>query len=113
MVLLSEDREDEYLTEAEIEEESKHAVDYDVWLDEETGFTKIEKYIGSMLAVECPSCGYRTLRVTNEEVISSPTIDSEGEILNYYTCSYCNHKERRTITTKRLGSKPEVQTAGS
>jgi len=113
MVLLSEDREDEYLSDAEIEEEAKHSVDYDVWLDEETGFTKIEKYIGSMLAVECPSCGYRTLRVTNEEVISSPTMDREGELLNYYTCSYCNHKERRTLTTKRLGTKPEIQTAGS
>ncbi len=108
MVLLPEDKEDEYLDEKMIEEEAKHAVDYDVWLDEETGFTKIEKYDGTLLAIECPSCGYRTLRVVKEEVIQSPTHEREGEILNYYTCSYCNHKERRTITTKKLSGKPEV-----
>ncbi len=104
MILLSEEQEDEYLDEKMIEEEARHAVDYDVWLDEETGFTIIEKYDGSLLAIECPSCGYRTLRVVKEEVITSPTMDQEGELLNYYSCSYCNHKERRTITTKRLAS---------
>jgi len=102
MQLMSEDREDDYLTPEMIDEEARHAVDYDVWLDEETGYTKIEKYDGSSLAVECPSCGYRTLRVENEEVILSPTLEHEGELLNYYKCSYCGHRERRTIVTKRL-----------
>lgn len=102
MKLMSEEHEDEYLSPEMIDEEARHAVDYDVWLDEETGYTKIEKYDGSSLAVECPSCGYRTLRVENEEVILSPTKDQEGEILNYYKCSYCGHRERRTIVTKKL-----------
>lgn len=102
MKLMSEEHEDEFLTPEMIDEEARHAVDYDVWLDEETGYTKIEKYDGSSLAVECPSCGYRTLRVENEEVILSPTKEREGEILNYYKCSYCGHRERRTIVTKKL-----------
>lgn len=102
MTLLSEDLEDEYLDAKMIEEEATHHVDYDVWLDESTGYTKIEKYDGASLAIECPSCGYRTLRVVNEEVIQSPTYDTEGELLNYYQCSYCNHKERKTIVTKKL-----------
>ncbi len=102
MKLMSEEHEDEYLTTEMIDEEARHAVDYDVWLDEETGYTKIEKYDGSSLAVECPSCGYRTLRVENEEVILSPTREQEGELLNYYKCSYCSHRERRTIITKKL-----------
>lgn len=108
MKLLSEDVEDDYLTAEMIEEEAGHSVDYDVWLDEETGYTKIEKYDGAALAVECPSCGYRTLRVEDQEVIKSATVDSEGEILEYYKCSYCGHKERRTNTTKRLAAKPEI-----
>ena len=108
MKLLSEDVEDDYLTAEMIAEEASHAVDYDVWLDEETGYTKIEKYDGSSLAVECPSCGYRTLRVEDEEVIRSATVDAEGEILEYYKCSYCGHKERRTVTTKKLPSAPKV-----
>ena len=102
MKLMSEEHEDEYLTPEMIDEEARHSVDYDVWLDDETGYTKIEKYDGSALAVECPSCGYRTLRVENEEVILSPTKDQEGELLNYYKCSYCGHRERRTIVTKKL-----------
>lgn len=102
MKLMSEEHEDDYLTAEMIDEEARHAVDYDVWLDEETGETKIERYDGSSLAVECPSCGYRTLRVENEEVILSPTKEKEGELLNYYKCSYCGHRERRTIVTKKL-----------
>ncbi len=102
MKLISEEEEDEYLTDEQIEEEAMHAVDYDVWLDEETGYKKIEKYEGSSLAVECPSCGYRTLRIENEEVIRSATVDQEGELLNYFKCSYCGHRERRTVVTNKL-----------
>ncbi|MEN8249027.1 MAG: hypothetical protein ABFS32_08850 [Bacteroidota bacterium] len=109
MKLLSEDVEDDYLTAEMIEEEASHAVDYDVWLDEETGFAKIEKYDGSALAIECPSCGYRTLRVEDEEVVFSATVDSEGEILEYYKCSYCGHKERKTVITKKLMASPSVE----
>lgn len=109
MKLMSEEHEDEYLSPEMIDEEARHAVDYDVWLDEETGYVKIEKYDGSSLAVECPSCGYRTLRVENEEVIRTPTIDQEGELLNYYKCSYCGHRERRTIVTNKLKETPKVK----
>lgn len=109
MKLMGEDVEDDYLTPEMIEEEAKHAVDYDVWLDEATGYTKIEKYDGSSLAIECPSCGYRTLRVEREEVVMSPTVDQEGELLNYYKCSYCGHKERRTIVTHKLAAPPKVE----
>jgi len=108
MKLLDEEHEDEYLTSEMIEEESNHAVDYDVWLDEETNYSKIEKYDGSSLAVECPNCGYRTLRVEDEEVVMSPTVDTEGELLEYYKCSYCDHRERRTVVTKKLLSKPVI-----
>jgi DNA-directed RNA polymerase subunit RPC12/RpoP len=108
MKLLGEDVEDQYLTGEMIEEEAGHSVDYDVWLDEETGYTKIEKYDGAALAIECPSCGYRTLRVEDEEVITSPTVDSEGELLEYYKCSYCDHRERQTIITKKLNTAPKV-----
>jgi len=108
MKLMSEEEEDEYLTSEMIEEEAMHAVDYDVWRDVETGFVKIEKYDGSALAIECPSCGYRTLRVVDEKVLRSPTIDSEGELENFYECSYCGHKEVKIVETRRLHKKPEI-----
>jgi Zn finger protein HypA/HybF involved in hydrogenase expression len=108
MKLMSEEEEDKYLTDEMIEEETMHAVDYDVWRDSETGYISIEKYDGSSLAVECPSCGYRTLRVTDEKVLRSATIDQEGELENFYECSYCGHKEVRIAKTRKLHSKPEI-----
>ncbi len=108
MKLVSEEEEDAYLSNQQIEDEAMRSVDYDVWLDEETKEVKIEKYDGSSLAVECPSCGYRTLRVENEEIIRTATVDLEGELLNYYKCSYCNHRERRTIFTNKLRETPRV-----
>jgi multisubunit Na+/H+ antiporter MnhF subunit/Zn finger protein HypA/HybF involved in hydrogenase expression len=108
MKLMSEEEEDKYLTDEMIEEEALHAVDYDVWLDAETGFTLIEKYDGASLAIECPSCGYRTLRVVDEKVLRSPTIEAEGELENFYECSYCGHKEVRIVNTRKLHKKPEI-----
>ena len=58
MKLMSEEEEDVYLDEGMQAEEDVFSIDYDVWLDEETGFTKIEKYSGHLHAEECPECGY-------------------------------------------------------
>jgi len=106
MKLMGEEDEDKYMTDEMIEEEAKAAVDYDVWLDAETGYTKIERYDGASLAVQCPSCGYRTLRVTDEQVLRSPTVDEEGELEEHLACSYCGHKERKVKVTHKLRAKP-------
>ncbi len=108
MALMSEDQEDKYLTEEMIAEEAQHAVDYDVWCDEETDYVKIEKYDGSALAIECPSCGYRTLRITEAKVLRSPTVEEEGELENFFACSYCGHKEVKIDKTRKLHRKPEI-----
>ncbi len=49
MKLLSEEEEDVYLDEGMQAEENVFSVDYDVWIDEETGYTKIEKYAGHLV----------------------------------------------------------------
>ena len=48
MKLLSEDEEDVYLDEGMQAEENAFSIDYDVWVDEESGFTKIEKSIQTL-----------------------------------------------------------------
>ncbi len=106
MKLLSEEEEDKHMTDEMIEEEARASVDFDVWFDEETGYTKIEKYDGTSLAVECPSCGYRTLRVIEDQILRSPTVDEEGELEEFLACSYCGHKERKVVVTHRLRTKP-------
>lgn len=100
MKLMSEDEEDVYLDEGMQAEEDVFSIDYDVWLDEETGFTKIEKYSGHLHATECPECGYQTYKVIKEDVVKKPTSDEDGELIRYFECGFCDH---RSQSTHRIG----------
>ncbi len=101
MKLLSEEEEDVYLDEGMQAEEDAFSVDYDVWIDEQSGYTKIEKYNGRLHALQCPDCNYQTLRVDREEVIQPATDTEEGELMKYFTCGYCGYKERKSFTIAR------------
>lgn len=105
MKLLSEDEEDVYLDEGMQAEENVFSVDYDVWIDEETGFTKIEKYAGHLIALQCPECNYQTLKVVKEEILESPTEADEGELMKFYKCDYCGYKERKAFRIAKIRSK--------
>jgi hypothetical protein len=105
MKLLSEEEEDVYLDEGMQAEENVFSVDYDVWIDEETGYTKIEKYAGHLIALQCPECNYQTLKVVKEEILESPTEEEEGELMKFYKCDYCGYKERKAFRVARLKSK--------
>jgi len=102
MKLLSEEEEDVYLDEGMQAEENAFSVDYDVWIDEESGYTKIEKYNGRLHALKCSECNYQTLKVNKEEVVQSPTTTEEGELMKYLSCSYCGHKERKSFAIAML-----------
>ena len=98
MKLLSEEEEDVYLDEGMQAEEDAFSVDYDVWIDEVNGFTKIEKYNGRLRALQCPDCNYQTLKVDREEIIHPACESYEGELMKYYKCGYCGYKERKPFT---------------
>ncbi|MEQ6167239.1 MULTISPECIES: hypothetical protein [unclassified Ekhidna] len=102
MKLLSEEEEDVYLDEGMQAEEDAFSVDYDVWIDEESGFTKIEKYNGRLHALQCNNCNYQTLKVEREEVIQTASETEEGELMKYYACGYCGHKERKSFKIAKL-----------
>ncbi len=101
MKLLSEEEEDSHLDEGMIAEENVFSVDYDVWLDEETGYKQVEKYSGHLHAIQCPECNYQTFKVTREEIIKAPSFTEEGELMKHYLCSYCSYKARKTVTLKQ------------
>ncbi|HNP17253.1 MAG TPA: hypothetical protein PKL31_02360 [Fulvivirga sp.] len=90
MRLLSEDEEDVHLDEGMRAEEDVFSVDYDVWIDEQTGDTKIEKYKGHLQALQCNNCGFYTMKIVREEIIQEPTPEKEGELLKHYKCQYCS-----------------------
>ena len=102
MKLLTEEEEDVYLDEGMQAEEDVFSIDYDVWIDEETGYTQIEKYSGKLTAKQCPRCGYQTLKVEKEELIIAPTAYSSGELMKRYKCTYCGHKEKEIFTVAKL-----------
>lgn len=108
MKLLSEEEEDVYLDEGMQAEEDAFSVDYDVWIDEESGYTKIEKYNGRLHALKCYECNYQTLKVSKEEIISSPTATEDGELMKYFACSYCGHKEKKSFVIARLKEGQEI-----
>jgi len=108
MKLLSEDEEDVYLDEGMQAEENVFSVDYDVWVDEETGYTQIEKYAGHLHALQCPECNYQTYKVVREEIIKSPSITEEGELDKHFKCIYCGHKGKRTFKIAQLKEAEET-----
>jgi len=113
MKLLSEEEEDVYLDEGMQAEENIFSVDYDVWVDEETGYTKIEKYSGHLHALQCPECNYQTFKVVKEEILTTPSTTDEGELMKYYACGYCGHKSKKSFRINPLkeGESPQTATA--
>ena len=78
-------------------EENVFSLDYDVWIDEASGDTHIEKYKGHLNAHECDNCGFQTLRLIKEEVAEEATEFWDGSVNQEYNCSYCGRVKRKTI----------------
>jgi hypothetical protein len=102
---LEEDEEDVHLDSSQISEEATiHSVDYDVWLDEKTGYKKVEKYDSYLHSEKCTECGFYTSKIYKEEIEEKPTADSPGLLLKHYKCSYCNHREAKEVKLAKLSS---------
>ena len=101
---LSESEEDAHLEADQIAQEGSeiHSVDYDVWLDEKTGYKSVEKYYSYQHSIECPECGYVTMKIHHEEVTQVPTQTEAGELTKHYRCTFCSHKERKQVHLAKL-----------
>lgn len=102
--LLSEEEEDAYLDEGMQAEEEVFSVDYDVWVDSDSDYVKIEKYKGHLTAHECDRCGFQTLKLSFEEIIKKPSQHADGEIKKEYECSYCGRIKRDVVRLSRQTS---------
>lgn len=103
---LSEEEEDAHLDQSMIAEEESavHSVDYDVWIDDKTGYKKIEKYFDYLHTEECPDCGYFTLKIDREEIVTAPTMNEPGVVHKHYKCSFCGHRQLKEITIAKLSA---------
>ncbi|MDP4678898.1 MAG: hypothetical protein NWS46_00860 [Cyclobacteriaceae bacterium] len=104
MRLLNEDEEDVQLSDEMITDENVFAYDYDVWIDDETGYKLIEKYEGNLHALICDKCRFRTLKEYKEEVEEAPTAHETGKIIKHYKCSYCGYTKDKLTKVAALAS---------
>ena len=96
--------EEEHHLEDVLKSEDIHTIDYDIWIDDATGYKKIEKYPAYQHAEECSECGYYTMLIAQEEIEQAPTISEQGVLLTHYKCSYCGHREEREVTVAKLST---------
>ncbi|MGK7390803.1 MAG: hypothetical protein ACNS60_10635 [Candidatus Cyclobacteriaceae bacterium M2_1C_046] len=108
MRLLNEHEEDVHLTEEMIKQEKSFAYDYDVWIDDESGFKKIERYDGHLHALICDECNFRTLKDYKEEIVVAPTTVEKGLLIKHFKCSNCGHREGREVTVAPLETEQKL-----
>lgn len=89
MRLLTEAQEDVHLDAGMQAEENIFSIDYDVWLDDQSGDVQIEKYPGYLTALRCNNCTFHTMKIKREEVVSTKEDGTPLELLRHYQCSYC------------------------
>lgn len=91
MKLLTEEEEDVHLDLGMQAEENIFSIDYDVWVDEQTGDVKIEKYLGHLTGLRCNNCGFYTMKVWREEIVERHEDGTPKELLKHYQCAYCKN----------------------
>lgn len=50
---------------------------------------------------KCPKCGKRSMRKTNEQIITRATTKKEGQSVRTYTCKHCGHREDKSYVIPR------------
>lgn len=108
MVVLNESEEDAHLTQEMMDHETNHVYDYDVWIDEESGYKEIERYDGQLQSLICPKCNFRTLKEIREELVQSPGYRTEGILKKQYKCSYCEHQETKEISIASIEEEQQL-----
>ena len=101
---LSESEEEHHLEEFIKREGNIHSIDYDIWMDDKSGFKKIEKYPAYQHMEECSECGFFTMKLEAEDIELAPTSEETGLLLKHYKCSYCGHREQREIVVTNLSA---------
>jgi hypothetical protein len=101
---LSESEEEHHLEELRKREGKVHSIDYDIWIDDKTGFKKIEKYPAYQHVEECSECGFFTMKLEDEEIEQEPTSNEQGLLLKHYKCNYCGHREQHEIVVAKLSA---------
>ena len=73
-----------------------HSIDYDIWLDDTTGYRMVEKYPAFQHVEECSECGFFTMKLEAEEIEQAPTSEQQGLLMKHY-----NARTVDTVSNKK------------
>ena len=94
---LSEEEDNRYLTPQENTEEKLQSVDYDVWLCDQCGNTKVYPYENRYTRYNtCPQCHAKAYSLDYDRILIAPTPFSTGTGEKTYHCSHCNFQKKTT-----------------
>jgi uncharacterized protein len=115
MHVLSEKKDNAYLTPGQRLEEKIHSMDYDVFLCEQCHHTVIFGYdMQSRNYTKCPQCKVKAWGQTKSYTLAKPTFSTNGVQRTVYTCLFCDYTENKDETLPRLhASAPSYSSGGS
>lgn len=96
MKRLSEEEDNELLSDSQDFEEKLNTVDYDVWECPECGTVERFSYPSNQMKyTECPVCHTVAMCEVDDVVRLQPTTRREGEGEKIYECQFCHHQNRK------------------
>ncbi len=112
MTKLTEQQEDEYLTDGQKVEETIRSVDYDVWQCESCRAIEMWFYLSSSSKYEpCPKCNTIAYHFISRRTVVSATYSSSGSGEEVHGCKFCGYQQKSTYSVPQL--ERSTSTAGS
>lgn len=93
---LSEEKDNEFLNDAQDFEEQIKTVDYDVWECDKCG--SVERFpfkARQKKYTECPSCHTVAMSLQGNLIVRPATYKHPGEGVKIYECAYCGHQHKK------------------
>lgn len=100
---LSEEEEDDYLSEAQQLEETLHSADHDVWRCTACEATVRVSYPGKETKyMACPQCEAVAYSDEHSKILVEPTRTRSGKGETVYACKSCGHKKTEKYSMAKL-----------
>jgi len=112
MHILSEKKEDAYLSVSQQFEEELHAIDYDVFICKDCDNQAIFTLDKPSIYTECPSCKTKAFTLHKRTVMVAPTFIHGGTERVTYKCKFCGHENHKNNNLPRISKSGHIA-AGS
>jgi uncharacterized protein len=112
MHVLSEKKDNAYLTSEQRLEEKIHSMDYDVFLCDQCHHAVIFGYDLRSSYTKCPQCKVKAWGKTKSYTLIQPTYAAKGVRRTTYTCLFCDYTENKDEALPRLQASSPSYSSG-